>query len=138
MRRLIHMFIGFRPFFGKIFFLTLTIGSLVTIILWISLSSNVTKAKDCFRLKSIDEAKKVSILPLEDVLESKRMPTPGKSIFFHETSCSRTGLVQLNARYYKYIIYKMFRILIFLNSDKLVPLNQLRCSIQTGMFLVSL
>lgn len=99
MRRLFHMFIGFRPFFGKIFLLTLTIGSLVTIILWASLSSDVTKAKDCFRLKPIDEAKKASIILFDDVMESKRMPTPGKSIFFHETSCSKTGLVQLNARY---------------------------------------
>lgn len=96
MRRLFHLFIGFRSFFGKIFLLTLAIGSLVTIILWASFSTDVTKAKECFRLKSIEKS---SILLFEDVMESKRMPTPGKSIFFHETSCSKTGLVQLNARY---------------------------------------
>lgn len=102
MVRSFHMFIGFRPFFGKIFWLTLAIGSLVTIAFWTFLSPDVSKAKDCyvdFRLKSVDGGgNSESIIFFEDVLESKRLPTPGKSIFFHETSCSKHGLVQLNAR----------------------------------------
>lgn len=34
----------------------------------------------------------------EDILDSKWQPTPGKTIFFHETSCSKSGIVQLNAK----------------------------------------
>lgn len=34
---------------------------------------------------------------LEDIMSSEKKPQPGKSIFFHETSCSN-GIVKLNAR----------------------------------------
>lgn len=34
-----------------------------------------------------------------DILEAKKQPTPGHSIFFHETSWSTTGVVQLNSGY---------------------------------------
>lgn len=34
----------------------------------------------------------------EDILDSKWQPTPGKTIFFHETSCSKTGIIELNAK----------------------------------------
>lgn len=34
----------------------------------------------------------------EDILDSKWQPTPGKTIFFHETSCSKSGIVELNAK----------------------------------------
>lgn len=39
-----------------------------------------------------------SIQYFEDILDSKWKPTPGKSIFFHETSCSKTGIVELNSK----------------------------------------
>lgn len=35
---------------------------------------------------------------LHDVMESAKTPTPGRSIFFHETSCSADGQIRLNAR----------------------------------------
>lgn len=34
---------------------------------------------------------------LEDIMTSEKKPQPGKSVFFHETSCSN-GIVKLNAR----------------------------------------
>lgn len=34
----------------------------------------------------------------EDISESARQPTPGRSIFFHETSCARDGLMHLDAK----------------------------------------
>lgn len=34
---------------------------------------------------------------LEDIMSSEKKPQLGKSVFFHETSCSN-GIVKLNAR----------------------------------------
>lgn len=34
----------------------------------------------------------------DDILDAETQPTPGKAIFFHETTCSRTGVVNLNAK----------------------------------------
>lgn len=34
-----------------------------------------------------------------DILEAKKQPTPGNSIFFHEMTKSKTGIVQLDLRY---------------------------------------
>lgn len=39
-----------------------------------------------------------NVMLLEDVLEAKIKPTPGKSIFFHETSCLNDGRIVLNSR----------------------------------------
>lgn len=38
------------------------------------------------------------IVLLEDVMDSPRQPTPGKSIFFIETSCAKDGLINLKPR----------------------------------------
>lgn len=63
-----------------------------------SSSSNITKAKNCFRLdQSIDHANQ-KIAYLENLIDSELKPTPGESIFFHETSCYKNGLINLNAR----------------------------------------
>ncbi|KAJ6647401.1 Lactosylceramide 4-alpha-galactosyltransferase [Pseudolycoriella hygida] len=35
---------------------------------------------------------------LEDIMEAQKKPNAGNSIFFHETTCSRSGLVHLNSR----------------------------------------
>lgn len=35
---------------------------------------------------------------LEEILEAEIKPKPGKSIFFHETSCTKNGIISLNAR----------------------------------------
>lgn len=34
---------------------------------------------------------------LPDILKAQKLPQPGKSIFFHETSCN-AGVIKLNAR----------------------------------------
>lgn len=54
---------------------------------------------ECYKLsKSIKNDDEYSIKYLVDVMDAAEMPTPGKSIFFHETTCSKTGLVHLNSR----------------------------------------
>lgn len=68
-------------------------------------SKNIRNFSEIFKIK---EAKRC-FLPrdnriydginlLEDVLDSGKRPTPGKSIFFHETSCTKNGIVVLNPR----------------------------------------
>lgn len=96
MRRFVSSLI--RPT-GRTFLLTLITGSALTILIWTFLVPNVARAKRCFRLNAEAIGKDdVSINFFEDVMESPRKPTPGRSIFFHETSCSKDGLVHLNAR----------------------------------------
>lgn len=34
----------------------------------------------------------------DDILDAKKQPTIGKAIFFHETRCSKNGIVKLNAK----------------------------------------
>ncbi|XP_031631936.1 lactosylceramide 4-alpha-galactosyltransferase-like [Contarinia nasturtii] len=34
----------------------------------------------------------------DDILDAKIQPKPGKTIFFHQTTCSKTGIVKLNAK----------------------------------------
>lgn len=41
---------------------------------------------------------KFADLLIDDIMENAKKPTPGKSIFFHETSCSADGLIRINAR----------------------------------------
>lgn len=95
MKRLIHMFVRLRPFSGRTLLFVLMVVSTFTIVVWTFFVSDVSKAKQCFRLKPDT----LGVVYFEDVLESKKHPTPGKSIFFHETSCATDGLVHLNARY---------------------------------------
>lgn len=95
MKRFVSSFI--RPT-GRTFLLTLITGSVLTILIWTFLAPNIARAKQCFHLNAAngDEMSKINFF--DDIMESKRMPTPGQSIFFHETSCSKDGLVYLNAR----------------------------------------
>lgn len=95
MRRFVSTLI--RPT-GRTFLLTIITGSALTILIWTFLAPNVARAKQCFHLNAAIGDEISSIIFFEDVMESKRMPTPGRSIFFHETSCSIDGLVHLNAR----------------------------------------
>lgn len=39
-----------------------------------------------------------SIDYFEDILDGEKQPISGKTIFFHETTCSKTGIVKLNAK----------------------------------------
>lgn len=96
MRRFVSTLI--RPT-GRTFLLTIITGSALTILIWTFLAPNVARAKQCFRLNSAAIGDDISSINFfEDVMESNRKPTPGRSIFFHETSCSKDGLVHLNAR----------------------------------------
>lgn len=94
-----RIFVRLRPFSGRTLLFTLFLGLILTIVIWTFFTSDVTKAKQCFKLKPNHISdRSISISFFEDVLESKKRPTPGKSIFFHETSCGSDGLVHLNAR----------------------------------------
>lgn len=79
----------------------------VTISLW---SSSVDNAKKCFALSEHRLPPDFgTITLLEDISHSVKKPKPGKSIFFHETSCARNGLVHLNARYVNLLFYMIHR-----------------------------
>lgn len=54
----------------------------------------INGAKKCWQLQNND----TEIEFLEDILESDKQPELGKSIFFHITSCSTAGRVELLAR----------------------------------------
>lgn len=96
MRRFVTTLI--RPT-GRTFLFTLITGTALTILIWTFLAPNVERAKQCFRLTTALGDAISTINFFEDVMESKRKPTPGRSVFFHETSCAKDGLVHLNARY---------------------------------------
>lgn len=95
MRRFVTTLI--RPT-GRTFLITLITGTSLTIFIWTFFAPNIARAKQCFRLNTVNIDDISLINFFEDVMESKRKPTPGRTIFFHETSCSKDGLVHLNAR----------------------------------------
>lgn len=39
-----------------------------------------------------------SIRYFDDVSDARKQPTRGKSVFFHETSCTKDGIVRLNSK----------------------------------------
>lgn len=92
------MFIRLRPFSRRTLLFTIIVVTSIIFVLWTYLVPDVKKAKECFRLKEMVGGDGPTVKLFENVLESKRKPTPGKSIFFHETSCSKNGLMILNAR----------------------------------------
>lgn len=102
MTRTISKFISLRqPFFGRTFLLTVLFGGCMLIITILTfIGPNTANAKKCFHRKTFDGDEKFNqiIKYFEDVLESSKSPTPGKTIFFHETSCSSDGLIRLNGR----------------------------------------
>lgn len=64
-----------------------------------ALRFNLENAKNCFRRTTNGNDKPIIIITyFEDILLSRKTPTPGKTIFFHETSCSSNGVAQLNRR----------------------------------------
>lgn len=74
--------------------------TLIALLVWsILVTSTGEKAKQCFRRPvDIGPAAAPSIAYFPDLLRSARRPKMGKTIFFHETSCSGDGFVRLNAR----------------------------------------
>lgn len=95
MRRLVY-----RPTIRGLL-LTLVVGSTLSFVIWTFRYPDVTVSKQCFRLNPKIRDNIAHINFFEDVMRSKKKPISGKSIFFHETSCSKDGLFQLNARYLK-------------------------------------
>lgn len=94
---LISRFISLRqPFFDRKVWATILIGVSILVTLWFVFVPNVKNAKKCFQRSTKQDDSTISYLI--DLMESKKMPQKGKTIFFHETSCSKDGLVRLNAR----------------------------------------
>lgn len=75
-------------------------ASFITVMLIITVLAKLndtTAAKKCFRYKPNDHLGS-EIAYFQDIVESKKQPKDGKNIFFHETSCSWSGVITLNAR----------------------------------------
>lgn len=62
----------------------------------VKMVSKIEGAKNCYR--SNNEKVFDDLELLEDVLQAEYKPKLGRSIFFHETSCTRDGICLLNAR----------------------------------------
>lgn len=95
MKRVHHMVMRARPLSWRTLIFAILIAFMVTMIVWSFRENTVAKAKKCFQFTDQNPG---SIVFFEDVMQSKKQPTPGKSIFFHETSCTKDGLIHLNAR----------------------------------------
>lgn len=78
---------------------------------------------------------------LVDVMEADPKPIAGESIIFHETTCSRSGLVHLNSRYFvndTFLYTRLhYRIIISMPNctDSLVPSNRQQNRIPNVTFL---
>lgn len=56
------------------------------------------KLLDCYRSNASQLDDEYEIRYLEDVMEAEVKPNPGESLFFHETTCFRSGLIHLSSR----------------------------------------
>lgn len=92
----------------------------------------IEQAKRCFVPKNNSIYDDIELL--EDVLESEKRPKPGKSIFFHETSCTEDGIVVLNARYFK-LIHFTHKMNHFFFSKKLLIHQSTSCDIQCDFLM---
>lgn len=54
--------------------------------------------KACYQRTTGRQDGEYEIRYLKDVLDADLKPNNGESIIFHETTCSKSGLVQLNSR----------------------------------------
>lgn len=129
-----------RTIFSVIFSLTL-LFMIITIAVNINASINFIASKACYQHKEIDGSElNRSIALLDDILFSERQPRPGKSIFFHETSCSADNLVRLNARCVSECVRdncQCIFVLIessFSYADRHVPLSLQPNGIRTSMY----
>lgn len=89
------------PFPVKIRLLILIFFSML--MLWMMKSNKskdtnpeIEKGKKCFKLPDAFDADDIDFL--EDVLKSKIQPDKTKSIFLHETSCFKNGIIDMTAR----------------------------------------
>lgn len=60
--------------------------------------NNIIEIKKCFLPTICDKNDGNNITLLDDILESKKKPTPDRSVFFIESSCKRNRLATLTAR----------------------------------------
>lgn len=63
---------------------------------------SVVKSKNlqaCYQHTSTSHRNEYEIKYLKDVMDADPKPNTGQSIVFHETTCSRSGLLHLNSRY---------------------------------------
>lgn len=93
---------------------SLALVSSVVLTLTIFTDSRFLKRNNKFKIPSVDELEPKefnnvnrcykspdphsSIEYFDDILNSEQQPLPGQAIFFHETTCTKTGIVQLNAK----------------------------------------
>ncbi|KAG4074470.1 hypothetical protein HA402_015759 [Bradysia odoriphaga] len=82
-----------QHFMYKLFISLTIIAIVVTISLWSNNSERM--ARRCFSNHVNVEEYNIQLLP--DIMTATRKPNLGKSVFFHETSCSN-GIATLNAR----------------------------------------
>lgn len=94
-----HRSVSFKqPFMYKLYLILIIV---VLIIIGLSLwtSNDTAIGHKCFGLNAdLPVESYQDIVFLEDISHSAKKPQPGKSIFFHETSCARNGQITLNAR----------------------------------------
>lgn len=89
-----------------------------------------------------------SIRYFDDIADSPKQPQHGKSIFFHETTCSTNGIVELNSKcvsqttrllidiFDKVHVFDVSSItILYLITDKRVQLSQPLFEIQIVIFL---
>lgn len=84
---------------GKLLFIL--VGLLIFSIFLIALSIGLNRFKDqipCYNRSISNTSSSASIVYFDDILDAKKQPTSGKTIFFHETSCTQNGIVQINSK----------------------------------------
>lgn len=77
----------------KVFAILVILLVLVLVFTW----PQMRNGRPCFQRTIPDNDKSIIMFP--DLIADEKQPTPSKTIFFLETSCSGDGLVRLKPRY---------------------------------------
>lgn len=93
---------------------SLALASSIVLTVTILTDSRFLKSNIKFKIPSVDELEpkefnsvnrcyktpneNSSINYFDDILDVEKQPKFGKAIFFHETTCSKTGIVNINAK----------------------------------------
>lgn len=92
LRPFIYGFMKLHTMYKVLLSLILVVLILISISFWSD--TDIQYARKCFRgNNNINK----DVISLYDVMAADRKPQKGKTIFFHETSCS-DGVIRLNAR----------------------------------------
>lgn len=81
--------------------LLILVGLVIFTIFLIALSISLYNFKEkisCYNRSTSNTSSSAPIVYFEDILDAKKQPIPGKTIFFHETSCTQSGIVQINSK----------------------------------------